>query len=99
MDKNTLITFMNNGRSSDIETAGAVYDYLYCKAKNAKHTTQGIASSVFGQMNALLVRGGHLGFDRDERAEFNAWVGLPAPGTNKSNAANEASNVLAAFGL
>ena len=55
MDQNTLITFMNNGRSSDIETAGAVYDYLYCKAKNAKHTTQGIASSVFGQMNALLV--------------------------------------------
>ena len=99
MDKNTLITFMNMGRSADMETAGAVYDYLYCLAKNKKHTTQGIASSVFGQMNALLVRGGHLAFDRGERAEFNSWIGLPAPGTNKSNAANEASNVLAAFGL
>ena len=99
MDKNTLITFMNKGRSADMETAGAVYDYLYCKAKNAKHTTQGIASSVFGQMNALLVRGGHLPFARDERDLFNAWVGLPAPGTKTSAASNKADDALASLGF
>ena len=99
MDKNTITKFMIEGRSSDIETAGAVYDYLYFKVKNGKHTTQGVASSVFGQMNSLLVKGGHLGFSRDERAEFNAWVGLPAPGTSTSKADEAAACVLAAFGL
>lgn len=99
MDKQTINTFMNIGRSSDSLTALAVYKWLYVREAGSKHTSQGIASSVFGQMNALLVRGGHLPFDRDERAEFNAWVGLPAPGTKTSAASNKADDALASLGF
>lgn len=99
MDKNTITTFMNLGRSCDSSTANAVYTWLYVREAGAKHTSQGIASSVFGQMNALLIRGGHLGFTRDQRDRFNAWVGLPPVGSKTSAASDKADSALASLGL
>lgn len=82
-------TIMRDGRNASQSVVRSVYDFLYEQEESRKHgNLQGVSSAVFGMMNALLKRGGHLGFDRDERDAFNAWVGLPPVGT-KSGSASE----------
>jgi len=46
-----------------------------------------------------LIKGGHLGFTRDQRDRFNAWVGLPPVGSKASAASDKADSALASLGM
>jgi hypothetical protein len=98
--KDTIVRFQQMGRSATSSDARAVYDWLYGRMESHKHgSLQGIASSVRGQMNALLKRSGHLPFGRDECNAFNRWVGLPPVGETVSKADAQACEALAELGL
>jgi hypothetical protein len=98
--KDIVTRFMVNGRKASQSDVRAVYDWLFEREESERHGhLQGISSAVFGQMNALLVKGGHLGFSRDERAAFNAWVGLPPVGAKATASAAKVNDALAALGL
>ena len=98
--KNAVTSVMVNGRKASQVEAREVYDWLFEREESARHgSLQGIASAVFGQMNALLVKGGHLGFARDERDAFNAWLGLPPVGSKSTAASGKMEDALASLGL
>jgi hypothetical protein len=97
--QNAVTSIMFNGRSASSADAREVYQWLYEREESSRHGLQGIASAVFGQMNALIVKGGHLGFARDERDEFNAWVGLPPVGAKATAASGKMEDALASLGL
>jgi hypothetical protein len=98
--KNAVTSVMVNGRSASSADAREVYQWLYEREESSRHGhLQGIASAVFGQMNALIVKGGHLGFARDERDAFNAWVGLPPVGAKATAASGKMEDALASLGL
>jgi hypothetical protein len=98
--KDIVTRFMVNGRNASKADARAIYEWFYEREESERHGhLQGIASAVFGQMNALLVKGGHLGFSRDERDVFNAWVGLPPVGAKATASTTKVNDALAALGL
>jgi hypothetical protein len=98
--KNAVTSVMVNGRNASSADAREVYQWLHEREESERHGhLQGIASAVFGQMNALLVKGGHLGFSRDERDVFNAWVGLPPVGAKATASTTKVNDALAALGL
>jgi hypothetical protein len=98
--KNAVTSIMVNGRSASSADAREVYQWLYEREESARHGhLQGITSAVFGQMNALIVKGGHLGFARDERSAFNEWVGLPPVGAKATAASGKMEDALASLGL
>ena len=98
--KNAVTSIMVNGRKASQADVREVYDWLYEREESGRHgSLQGIASAVFGQMNAILVKGGHLGFARDERTAFNAWVGLPPVGSKVTASVDKVNDALASLGL
>jgi hypothetical protein len=98
--KNAVNSLMVNGRSASSADAREVYQWIYEREVSARHGhLQGIASAVVGQMNALLERSGHLGFARDERAAFNAWVGLPPVGAKATAASGKLDEALMELGM
>lgn len=98
--RNAVTSVMVDGRNAPQAAVREVYNFLFEKEESARHgSLQGIGSAVFGQMNALLVKGGHLAFSRDERNAFNVWVGLPPVGAKRTAASGKVDDVLAELGL
>ena len=98
--KATIVRFQQMGRSTTSADARAVYDWLFERTESSNHgRLQGISSSVFGQMNAILKRSGHLPFGRNERNAFNLCIGLPPVGETVSKADAKACEALAELGL
>lgn len=99
--KNAVSSLMVNGRKASQVEAREVYNWLLEREKASRGTDsmQGISSAIFGQMNALLRKHGHLEFARDERDAFNAWLGLPPVGSKATTASGKMEDALASLGF
>ena len=82
------------GRNASMDAAYTVATHLWREEERIRDNGKGIAAAVFGTMNAILKKGGHMEFGRDEWDAFYAWTGLPK--VTKSKACDQKANAFLA---
>jgi len=65
------------GRNASVAAANTVAMHLWREEERTRDNGKGIAAAVFGTMNAILKKGGHMEFGRDEWEGFYEFTGLP----------------------
>ena len=82
------------GRKASMDAAFAVATHLWREEERSRENGKGIAAAVFGTMNAILKKGGHMEFGLDEWDAFYSFTGLPK--VTKSKACDKKANAFLA---
>lgn len=82
------------GRNASLDAANTVAMHLWREEERTRSNGKGIAAAVFGTMNAILKKGGHMEFGRDEWDAFYSFTGLPK--VTKSKACDKKANAFLA---
>jgi hypothetical protein len=89
---------MVKGRYASPVAANTVAVAVWNREALSRNGGKGIAAAVFGTINALLERAGHIGFKRHEWDAFYDWSGLPKVTVAKASTA-KADDFLASIGM